>query len=127
MSKPAAKRAARRPAPVARFRLRVMSGDVISIGPGKIALLEAIAQTRSITAAAKTMGMSYRRAWMLVDQMNAALATPAVASTTGGERGGSSALTGVGVEVVALYRRIEVRAEKAAAADIARLLTLLAR
>ena len=127
MSKPAAKRAPRRPAPVARFRLRVMSGDVISIGPGKIALLEAIAQTRSITAAAKTMGMSYRRAWMLVDQMNAALATPAVASTTGGERGGSSALTGVGVEVVALYRRIEVRAEKAAAADIARLLTLLAR
>jgi molybdate transport system regulatory protein len=104
-----------------------MSGDVISIGPGKIALLEAIGQTRSITAAAKTMGMSYRRAWILVDEMNRSLARPAVASTTGGERGGSSALTDVGVELVALYRRIEARAERAAAADIERVLTLLAR
>jgi molybdate transport system regulatory protein len=127
MSEPPAKRATRRPAPVARFRLRVMSGEVISIGPGKIALLEAIDQTRSITAAAKAMGMSYRRAWMLVDQVNASLATPAVASTTGGERGGSSALTEVGTELVALYRRIEARAAKAAASDIERLLKLLAR
>ena len=104
-----------------------MSGDVISIGPGKIALLEAIGETRSITAAAKAMGMSYRRAWILVDEMNTSLARPAVASTTGGERGGSSALTEVGVKLVALYRRIEARAERAAAADIERLLTLLAR
>ncbi len=104
-----------------------MSGDVISIGPGKIALLEAIAETRSITGAAKAMGMSYRRAWILVDEMNASLARPAVASTTGGERGGSSALTEVGDDIVATYRRIEARAAKAAATDIARLLELLAR
>ncbi len=115
------------PAPVARFRMRVMSGDAVSIGPGKIALLEAIAETLSITAAAKSLGMSYRRAWLLVDQVNSSLARPAVASAIGGERGGGSELTEVGADLVRLYRRIETRAERAAATDIARLMTLLAK
>ncbi len=113
--------------PTVRFRLRVTRGEAIAIGPGKIALLEAIAQTRSITAAAKSMGMSYRRAWLLVDEVNGALKRPAVASLVGGERGGGSALTESGVALVAVYRGIEARAEKACAADLKRLLGLLAR
>jgi len=111
--------------PALRFRIRVNRGDVVSVGPGKIALLEAIAQTRSITAAAKATGMSYRRAWFLVDELNASLKRPAVASSTGGEHGGGSALTEVGTELVALYRRIEVTAAKACAGDIRRMLDML--
>ena len=73
-----------------------MSGETISVGPGKIALLEAIGKTRSITAAAKSIKMSYRRAWMLVDELNAALKKPAVHSAKGGDHGGGSELTAVG-------------------------------
>lgn len=112
--------------PVARFRLRVTAGDAIYVGPGKIALLEAIRDTRSITAAARSLGMSYRRAWILVDEMNRALASAVVASATGGERGGGSALTPLGEEVVAIYRRIETTAARACASDIERLLELAA-
>lgn len=112
--------------PVARFRMRVSRGDVVAVGPGKIGLLEAIAQTHSITAAAKSIGMSYRRAWFLVDEMNAALKQPAVASAIGGEHGGGSTLTDAGEALVTLYRRIEATAKQACAGDIERLLKLLA-
>ena len=115
----------RRRGPVARFRLRVTSGETIAIGPGKIDLLEAIVETRSITAAAKSIGMSYRRAWILVDQINACLRQPAVASAKGGERGGGSRLTAVGEDLVARYRRIEAHAAKACADDIEALLQLV--
>ena len=115
----------RRRGPVARFRLRVTSGETIAIGPGKIDLLEAIVETRSITAAAKSIGMSYRRAWILVDQINACLRQPAVASAKGGERGGGSRLTAVGEDLVARYRRIEARAAEACADDVAALLQLV--
>ena len=76
--------------------MRVTSGETISVGPGKISLLEAIRETRSITAAAKSIGMSYRRAWILIDELNASLKKPAVRSAKGGERGGGSELTEVG-------------------------------
>ena len=115
----------RRREPVARFRLRVTAGEVLAVGPGKIDLLEAIAETRSITAAAKSIGMSYRRAWILVDQINACLRQPAVASAKGGERGGGSRLTAVGEDLVARYRRIEAHAAKACADDIQALLQLV--
>jgi molybdate transport system regulatory protein len=115
----------RRGEPVARFRLRVTVGEIIAVGPGKIDLLEAIAETRSITAAAKSIGMSYRRAWILVDQINACLRQPAVASAQGGEHGGGSRLTAVGEALVQRYRRIEARAAEACADDIAALLRLM--
>ena len=115
----------RRHEPKARFRLRVTAGDMIAIGPGKIDLLEAIAETQSITAAAKSLGMSYRRAWILVDQLNACLRQPAVASAQGGEHGGGSRLTPVGENLVARYRRIETRAGEACADDVAALLALV--
>ena len=115
----------RRRGPIARFRLRVTTGDTIAIGPGKIDLLEAIAETQSITAAAKSIGMSYRRAWMLVDQLNATLHQPAVASAKGGEHGGGSRLTAVGEDLIARYRRIEACAAEACADDMAALLELV--
>ena len=115
------------PKPSAKFRLRVSAGDVIAVGPGKIALIEAIRDTGSITAAARSLDMSYRRAWMLVDQLNTSLKAPAVRSAIRGERGGGSELTEVGVELVRLYRRIEDRATKACAVDLKSVLGLIAR
>ena len=109
----------------ARFRMRVTAGDAIAVGPGKIALLEAIRETRSITAAAKSIDMSYRRAWILVDELNTTLKRPAVASSKGGDHGGGSELTAVGESLLTLYRRIEKRAADACAADIGALLKLV--
>ena len=111
----------------ARFRLRITAGGVIAIGPGKIQLLEAIGETGSITAAAKHLDMSYRRAWLLLDELNKALERPAVDSAKGGSHGGGSALTEVGMQVIALYRRVELTAERACQADMKRLIGLLAR
>ena len=66
-----------------QFRLRIRQGDLVVIGPGKVALLEAIAATGSISAAARALGMSYRRAWTLVDEMNRGLTQPVAASQVG--------------------------------------------
>ncbi len=113
--------------PVAKFRLRITTGDVIAVGPGKVALLEAIAQTGSITAAAKHLDMSYRRAWMLLDELNRALKKPAVDSAKGGQHGGGSEITDVGRQLIELYRRIELAATQACQDDMSRLVKLLAR
>lgn len=113
--------------PVLRFRMRITCDDVIAIGPGKISLLEAIESTGSITAAAKSLNMSYRRAWLLLDELNHAMKTPAVDSAKGGTAGGGSALTDAGRQVVVLYRRIEDTAVKACQQDIRKIMALLAR
>ena len=113
--------------PVPKFRLRITQGDAIAIGPGKIALLEAIAETGSITAAAKQLDMSYRRAWLLLDALNQSLKCPAVDSAKGGQHGGGSLLTDAGRELVTIYRRIESNALAANQADIDRLLKMLSR
>jgi molybdate transport system regulatory protein len=109
------------------FRLRISKGEDIAVGPGKIDLLEAIAATGSITAAARHLGMSYRRAWLLVDTMNRSFRVPVVAAEAGGARGGGTALTALGAEVVLRYRRIEKAAARAGAADLQAFLALLAR
>lgn len=111
----------------ARFRLRVQRGPDIAIGPGKIALLEAIRDHGSITQAAKEIGMSYRRAWMLLDELNRSLRKPATASNQGGTRGGGSLLTAEGEQLIALYRDIERRAEQAASRQLASLVKLVCR
>jgi molybdate transport system regulatory protein len=87
------------------IRIDLTSGD--RIGPGKIALLEAIQATGSISAAARRLGMSYRRAWLLVEEINAALQEPAVTAAIGGRQGGGAALTPIGERVIELYRSIE--------------------
>ncbi len=113
--------------PQLRFRVRITAGELIAIGPGKIALLEAVAQTGSITAAAKQLDMSYRRAWLLMDELNRSLREPALDSAKGGTAGGGSALTDAGRELVALYRRIESTAAEACRTDIRKLMKMLAR
>ncbi len=91
-------------------RLRVLLGAAIAIGPGKADLLDAIAANGSISAAAKRMGMSYRRAWLLVDTMNGCFQGPLVASVRGGAGGGGARLTPLGAEVLARYRDMEAKA-----------------
>jgi molybdate transport system regulatory protein len=108
-----------------RFRLRITKGADIAVGPGKVDLLEAIAATGSITAAAKQLGMSYRRAWLLVDTMNRCFRRPVVDAEAGGQRGGGTALTPLGAEVVRRYRRSEALAAKAAAKELTALVRLM--
>ena len=109
-----------------RFRMRLYRDDTIVIGPGKVALLEAIRETGSISAAARAMGMSYRRAWLLLDEMNRALAAPAVLTATGGSRGGGASLTPVGESIIHHYQQVQSKAEQAAADDITALKALIA-
>jgi molybdate transport system regulatory protein len=97
------------------IRIDLASGD--RIGPGKIALLEAIRSSGSISAGARALGMSYRRAWLLVEEINDALREPAVMAETGGRRGGGAALTPVGERVVGLYHAIETHARTAAGSE----------
>ena len=97
------------------IRIDLSSGD--RIGPGKIALLEAIRSTGSISAAARSIGMSYRRAWLLVDEINHSLREPAVTAATGGQHGGGAVVTPVGEKVVNLYRSIETQARAAAGGE----------
>ena len=113
------------PAPTVQFRLRIRAGDDIAVGPGKIDLLEAIAATGSITAAARALGMSYRRAWLLVDTMNRCFRGPLVETAAGGKRGGGTRLTKLGEDVIQRYRRIERDAAHAGAADIRALTRLM--
>jgi len=104
--------------PRVQFRLRFSRGDDIAVGPGKVDLLEAIEASGSISAAARSLGMSYRRAWLLVDTMNRCFRAPLVEAEAGGKRGGGARLTRLGAEVIERYRRIERDAARAGAADI---------
>ena len=81
------------------------------IGPGKIALLEQIDLTGSISAAGRALGMSYRRAWLLVDELNRLFAAPVVTTQMGGSHGGGAALTTLGNEIVTRFRALERAAE----------------
>jgi molybdate transport system regulatory protein len=101
--------AARRPSLFLRFEF----GGDDRIGPGKIALLEAIARERSISAAARAMGMSYRRAWLLVDTMNRMFRDPVVRARPGRAAGGSAEVTPFGARLVAAYRDAEAKAASA--------------
>jgi molybdate transport system regulatory protein len=94
------------------IRIDLESGG--RIGPGKIALLEAIRETGSITGAAVAMKMSYRRAWVLVDELNKLLNVPVVATSAGGAMGGGTTLTPVGEKTIALYHSIEAQTRSAA-------------
>ncbi|WP_042704659.1 winged helix-turn-helix domain-containing protein [Azospirillum sp. B506] len=85
-----------------------------AIGPGKIALLEAIDRTGSISAAARSLDMTFRRAWFLVETMNTAFREPVIRTSVGGREGGGAGLTPLGQEVVARYRQTQEEARKAA-------------
>jgi molybdate transport system regulatory protein len=85
------------------------------VGPGKIAVLEEIGRTGSISAAGRALGISYRRTWTLVEELNRSLGRPVVQTSAGGAGGGGANLTEAGRAVVACYRAIE--AESAASAE----------
>jgi molybdate transport system regulatory protein len=91
------------------------------IGPGKIALLEEISASGSISAAARAMDMSYKRAWDLVDDLNRLFGKPLVSARTGGKSGGGAALTPFGLSVVTRFRAIENAAVAAASHQLAAL------
>ncbi|WP_197277415.1 winged helix-turn-helix domain-containing protein [Sphingomonas profundi] len=86
-----------------KLKAQIMCGDEIAMGPGKAALLDAIAETGSISAAGRRLGMSYRRTWLLVDAMNRCWAEPLVATATGGSKGGGARVTALGEQVRADY------------------------
>jgi molybdate transport system regulatory protein len=106
-------------------KIRILIGAVVAIGPGKADLLEAIGRTGSISAAGREMDMSYRRAWMLVEAVNASFAEPLVVTATGGRRGGGALLTPFGKKVLARYRAMEASAGAAVAAELRRFSKLL--
>ncbi len=98
---------------------RLVVGDSIAMGPSKADLLEHIAEAGSISAAAKKMQMSYKRAWQLVDSMNAAFKEPLVESVKGGAGGGGATLTKNGREILAHYRRMQAALDEQATAFMA--------
>ena len=88
-------------------RLRVFCGDEVALGPGKIALLMAVAETGSIREAAERLDMSYMRAWTLIRTMNRCFENPVVERVRGGKEGGGAHLTATGSKVLELYQRME--------------------
>lgn len=104
--------------PAARISVRVDLAPASRLGPGKIDLLEAIEETGSISGAGRSMKMSYRRAWLLVDDLNRMFRRPLVEAAPGGAKGGGAHLTAMGREIVAHYRAIESKALKAASLHI---------
>jgi molybdate transport system regulatory protein len=106
------------------LRLRILFDDAM-LGPGKAELLERIRETGSIAAAGRGMGMSYKRAWMLVEDLNAAFRDPLVSSTRGGPGGGGARLTEAGTEVLRLYHDIVATARAASADRLATLEAML--
>jgi molybdate transport system regulatory protein len=102
----------------ARLTLRVDLDEDRAIGPGKIRLLEAIRDAGSITKAGIALGMSYRRAWLLVDDMNNCFREPVIVAQTGGSHGGGALLTPFGTRLIDQYRAIEAEAHSATASRL---------
>ncbi|MBI2741328.1 MAG: LysR family transcriptional regulator [Rhodospirillales bacterium] len=101
-----------------RLSIRIDFDDEGRLGPGKVALLESIAREGSISAAGRSMNMSYKRAWELVADINRSFSEPLVAAQTGGKTGGGAALTARGEELVRHYRSIERKALSATASHL---------
>ncbi len=108
-------------ADMARLKISIVFESGARIGPGKAALLESIRNTGSISAAARAMGMSYKRAWLLLDSMNQAFTKPVVKAAPGGAGGGGALLTPFGAELLERYQRIYERAAATAGDDVAAL------
>ena len=107
-------------------RLRVVLEPDVAIGPGKADILEGIRDTGSITAAGRRLGMSYKRAWTLVDSMNSCFAEPLVQASRGGSSRGGAQLTQAGDKVLQTYRRMERQSSDAIASELRSLTRMLA-
>ena len=97
-----------------KLTLRVDFGSRRSIGPGKVRLLEEVARTGSISDAGRKLGMSYRRAWLLIDDMNRCFNQAVVSAKPGGSQGGGTSVTKFGADLIRHYRAIEAAARRAA-------------
>ncbi|MBM3583935.1 MAG: LysR family transcriptional regulator [Alphaproteobacteria bacterium] len=113
--------------PLARLSLRIDLKPDGRLGPGKIALLERIDATGSISAAGRAMGMSYRRAWQLVDSLNQCFRESVVTTSQGGAAGGGAALTPFGRGLIERYRAMERAATRATARHLTALQEARAR
>lgn len=99
-------------------RPRIYIGKDLSIGPGKIDLLRAIGEARSISAAARSMGLPYKRAWLLINTLNEGFPSPVVETATGGKGGGGASLTPLGVQLVDAYDVLETRLNNQASPEL---------
>lgn len=90
-----------------RVRIRLDVGPACAVGPGKVALLEAVERLGSLSVAARDLGMSYRRAWVLLDELNRSFDEPMAITAVGGRRGGGASITPRGLELVREYRALE--------------------
>lgn len=109
-----------------RVKIQLMFGDEIAVGPGKADLLAAVQATGSISAGARTLGMSYKRAWYLLDTMNRCFKAPVIEAVKGGRAHGGAQLTSTGARVLTLYRSMQARAQESAKAELEALADLLA-
>jgi molybdate transport system regulatory protein len=103
---------------VPKLRIRIEFAGGHTIGPGKIQLLEAVDRHGSISAAARSMQMSYRHAWEMLDDVNQCFREPAIATETGGRSGGGAQVTEFGRALIARYREIQSKASGALADDL---------
>ncbi|MEN9761163.1 MAG: molybdenum-pterin-binding protein MopA [Pseudomonadota bacterium] len=93
--------------------IRLRFSEETRLGPGKIALLEAVARTGSIAAAGRELGMSYRRAWLLIDSMNRCFDEPVITAASGGAQGGGADITPLGHQLIRAFRALEADAQRA--------------
>ena len=101
--------------------LRVVLRTDVQLGPGKADLLQGIQELGSIAAAGRRIGMSYKRAWYLIDTLNGYFPEPLVVATKGGTRGGGAELTATGKVVLDSYRRMQAKTARAIRADLEKL------
>jgi molybdate transport system regulatory protein len=113
------------PARPTLVRPRLYLGSRIAVGPGKIDLLRQVAETRSISAAARAMGMTYKRAWLLIDSLNQGFGEPVVEASAGGKGGGGAHLTPLGEALVARYASLEAALGGACTQELSDLQALL--
>ena len=115
-----------RPKVKAAPQVRISFGATFPLGPGKVKLIEAVARTGSISAAAREAGMSYRRAWVLIDEVNRLFRAPLIATATGGKGGGGATVTDFGALAVRRYREIEAKVTAGIARELQALGEMLA-
>lgn len=110
--------------PSAACQIRVLFSEPLNLGPGKIRLLEAIHEAGSISGAARSLHISYRRAWLMADALNKVFPSSLIDTSAGGVRGGGARLTVLGEEVLTRYRKMETKAARAVSKEIEAILAL---
>lgn len=109
------------------IRPRVRLGDSVMIGPGKIELLRAVAEQGSISGAARALGMGYKRAWSLLDELQRAIPTPIIETAAGGSKGGGATVTAAGLALLEHYDELNRACREAATPALTKLSRLLRR